>query len=136
MCYVFSELLGGMSWSSVGNGHSSEVSRLAEFVLAMTGAERVGGRVKCVSSDRLELFDCARWTHHYMDSVLADFPDVCIDMCSCRQSLSGFAVIFHWRRRGRVEAMWYIAIALGLTSCAYALFTSPWWGAYRLIQGI
>jgi hypothetical protein len=121
---------------SLSSQRATDACRLAEFVLLLTSAERVGGRTRCIGPDRVELYDCARWPYHYTECVLLDFPEVSIDVCSSRQSLTGFAVIFSWRRRPRVEIMWYIAIALGLTSCVYALFTSPWWGAYQWIQRI
>jgi hypothetical protein len=121
---------------SLSSQRVTDAGRLSEFVLLLTSAERVGGRTRCVGVDRVELYDCVRWPHHYTDCVLLDFPEVSIDICASRQSLSGFAVIFSWRKGARVETMWYIAIALGLTSCVYALFASPWWGAYRWIQSI
>jgi hypothetical protein len=110
---------------------------LGDFVLRLTSADRVGGRVQRVGRDRVELLDCMSWTWGCTERVQREFPEVVVNIRSCRHSLSGFAVVFVWKGGGVFESMWYLAIAVGLTSCAYALFTSPWWwGAYRLIRGI
>lgn len=110
---------------------------LKELVLQLTCADRVGGRVQRVGSDRLELYDCASWSWKGTELVQHEFPEVVVDVRSCRHSLSGFAVVFIWKGGGRFEPLWYVAIAVVLTSCAYTLFAAPWWwGAYRLIQGI
>ena len=112
------------------------LSRLEEFVGVMMDMERIGGRFSRVGGDRLELYDCLCWPHEASERVQRCFPDVAIDVRSCRHSISGFAVVFVWTCRGGHEMMWCLAIAAALTGCAYVLVTSPWWGAYRWIQSI
>lgn len=117
-----------------GMGHVLE--GLSVLVLSMTNAERTGGRIRRLTETRLELLDCMYWPQEATEMVQRDFPEVVTDIRACRQSLSGFSVLFILKGSGRLEVVWYIAIAVGLTSCAYALFASPWWGAYRWIQSI
>ena len=112
----------------------SQLARLSAFVLDLTNSERIGGRTRVIGENSIELLDCMYWPHDATELVQHDFPEVVGDVRACRQSLSGFSVVFMWRDRGRVEALWYVAIGVGLTSCAYALLASPWWGAYRWMQ--
>lgn len=109
---------------------------LTSFVARLVGTERVGGRLHRTSDGILRLHDCASWTHDYTDMVHAIFPEVTIDIVSCRQSLSGFAVDFVWRGGGGGELWWHVVIGVVLASCWYALMASPWWGAYRWIHSI
>jgi hypothetical protein len=107
------------------------------FVRRLVNTERTGGRTRHVGGSILVLHDCMGWSHDFTEAVHARFPDMAIDVRTSRNSLSGFVVVF--TREGgviRVRAAWYLAIALGLTSCAYALMASPWWGAYRWIREI
>jgi hypothetical protein len=77
------------------------------------------------------------WSHAFTDAVDHRFPDVVMDVRASSASLSGFVVVFSLSHEaGRVRVGWYLAIAVGLTACAYGLVSSPWWGAYRWIQGI
>ena len=105
--------------------------------MRLTNAERSGGRLLHVGASQLALHDCMQWSHAFTDAVHEHFPDVTIDVRASRASLSGFVVVFSLSHEaGRVRVQWYFAIALGLTACAYGLVASPWWGAYRWIQGI
>jgi hypothetical protein len=107
------------------------------FLRQLTNAERAGGRLVHIGASQLALHDCMRWSHSFTDAVHTRFPDVLIDVRASRASLSGFVVFFTLSHEaGRVRAGWYLAIALGLTVCAYRLAASPWWGAYQWIQGI
>lgn len=112
------------------------LARLEDFVGNMMDMERIGGRFHRAFGDRLELYDCLCWPQGASDRVQRHFPEVAIDVRSCRQSITGFAVVFIWTCRGGHEVMWCLAIAAALTGCAYVLVTSPWWGAYRWIQSI
>lgn len=112
------------------------LGRLECLVSELMDSARVGGRFGRVGVDRLELYDCLCWPHGASEYVQREFPEVVVDVRSCRQSITGFAVVFVWNGGSRFELAWYIAIALGLTGCAYVLYTSPWWGAYRWMQGI
>ena len=110
---------------------------LQGFLERLTRVERAGGRALHLGPTQLALYDCMHWPHGFTEAVHARFPDVVVDVCACRSSLSGFRVVFTHAYRGEVRAAWYLAIALGLTGCAYALVTTPWWwGATRWIQTI
>jgi hypothetical protein len=110
---------------------------LQGFLERLTRAERTGGRVLHTGPSQLTLHDCMHWTHAFTEAVHARFPDVLIDVCACRGSLSGFRVVFTHAHVGEVRVAWYLAIALGLTACAYALVGTPWWwGATQWIQMI
>ena len=110
--------------------------RLQSLVSELVDSARVGGRFGRAGVDRLELYDCVCWPHGASEYVQREFPEVVVDVRSCRQSLTGFAVVFVWKGISHFEVAWYVAIALGLTGCAYILYTSPWWGAYRWMQSI
>jgi hypothetical protein len=109
-----------------------DMTDLAELVSTLISVERVGGRVQRVGMTKLLVLDCMHWSQDFTDSVTRLFPDVGIDVCSNRQSLSGFTVGLTWHGGGRVDVVLYVAIAGGLACCIYTLFTSPWWGVYRL----
>jgi hypothetical protein len=110
---------------------------LQGFIERLTRSERTGGRILQTGPTQLTLNDCMHWTHSFTEAVHARFPDVVIDVCASRASLSGFRVVFTLATCCGVQATWYLAIALGLTACAYALVGTPWWwGATRWIQAI
>ena len=110
---------------------------LDSFVMLLINSERTGGRTRHIGGSILALHDCMGWSHDFTEAVHARFPDVAIDIRASRSSLSGFVVVFtRAADGGQVRAAWYVAIALGLTSCAYALMSSPWWGAYSWIRDI
>jgi hypothetical protein len=103
------------------------MERLKALVLQQANAERVGGRVTVVDGRTLILYDCMHWGCHSTDVVVAQHPEVQISVRACRQSLSGFSVIFHRGGSGRRELAWYLAIGFVLAGCCYALLRPPWW---------
>jgi len=117
-------------------GDPVNLHALAKFLRELCAAERLGGRTRVVDERTLELYDVMSWPHGATEYVQCDFPDVVTHVRSCRQSLSGFAVVFTWRGRG-VDLLWYVAISCGLACCVYLLCSSPWWrGVYPLLQVI
>lgn len=104
------------------------MDRLRAFILAQANAERVGGRATIADSRTIILYDCMHWGCCSTDAVVAQFPDVHISVRACRQSLSGFTVIFHRGDRVTRELGWFIVIGLGLACCGYILLRPPWWG--------
>ena len=103
------------------------MDRLKDLVLQLSNAERVGGRASVVDRRTLILYDCMHWGCHNTDRVLACFPETQISVRACRQSLSGFSVIFHLGECTRREMAWYLVIGLVLSGCGYALMHPPWW---------
>jgi hypothetical protein len=105
------------------------MDRLRALVLAQANAERVGGRATIVDARTIILYDCMHWGCHSTDAVVSQFPDVHISVRACRQSLSGFAVIFHRTGRAGRELAWFLVIGFGLACCTYILLRPPWWGS-------
>ena len=103
------------------------MDRLKDLVLQLSTAERVGGRASVVDRRTLILYDCMHWGCHNTDRVQACFPETQISVRACRQSLSGFSVIFHLGECTRREMAWYLVIGLVLSGCGYALMHPPWW---------
>jgi hypothetical protein len=114
------------------------MERLEVFLRGLCAMERIGGRTRIVDGHTLELLDVLSWPHGATEYVQdrGGFPDVVTHVRHTRHSLTGFAVVFTWRRRHRVELGWYVAIALLLGSSVYALSTMPWWGVYRLLYPV
>lgn len=104
------------------------MERLRALVMELANVERVGGRVTIVDPDTLILNDCMHWSCRCTDVVASRFPDVHISVRACRQSLSGFTIVFHreaaWCGR---EMAWYLAIGLALSCVFYVLLRPPWW---------
>ena len=103
------------------------MERLKALVLRLSNAERVGGRVSVVDRQTLILYDCMHWGCYCTDQVQLCFPETQISVRSCRQSLSGFSVVFHLGACTRKEVAWYLIIGLVLACCGYALMRPPWW---------
>jgi hypothetical protein len=108
------------------------MDQLRFLVLSLANADRVGGRATVVDARTLILNDCMHWGCHSTDIVQSRFPEVQISVRSCRQSLSGFSVIFHRGSSVHRELVWYIVIGLGMACCAYVLLRPPWWRAGML----
>jgi hypothetical protein len=100
---------------------------LRMLVLQLSNAERVGGRAQIVDSRTLLLYDCMHWSCRCTDVVAAQYPEVQISVRACRQSLSGYTIVFHRGASGRREVFWYLVISLALAGCAYVLLRPPWW---------
>ncbi len=105
------------------------MDRLRALILRLANAERVGGRASIVDAQTIILYDCTHWGCHCTDTVVAQFPEVQISVRACRQSLSGFTVIFHRADSVRRELAWYVVIGLGLACCTYILLRPPWWAS-------
>jgi hypothetical protein len=103
------------------------MERLRTLVLRLANADRVGGRAIIVDRQTLVLYDCMHWGCHCTDVVLSHFPEVQISARACRQSLSGFTVVFHVSKSTRNELVWYLVIGLCLACCGYLLLKPPWW---------
>jgi hypothetical protein len=103
------------------------MDRLRQLILRLSNSERVGGRASIVDGRTVILYDCTHWGCLSTDAVLAQFPEVQISVRACRQSLTGFTVIFHCQDNTRRELAWYVVIGLGLACCAYILLRPPWW---------
>lgn len=103
------------------------MDRLRALVLRLSNAERVGGRAIVVDSRTLVLNDCMQWSSLCTDAVVAQHPDVHVSVRACRQSLSGFSIVFHRGGGGRRELIWYLVIGLALAGAAYVLLRPPWW---------
>jgi len=108
------------------------MDRLRLLILRLANAERVGGRAIIVDGETIILYDCTHWGCSCTDAVLAQFPEVQISVRACRQSLSGFTVIFHRANSRRRELAWYFVIGLGFASCCYILLRPPWWASGML----
>ena len=104
------------------------MEKLKKLILDLANAERVGGRVVVVDGQTLILNDCMNWGCHCTDVVLSHFPEVHISVRACRQSLSGFSVVFHVGKSMRGEFAWYLMIGFCLACCGYVLLRPPWWG--------
>jgi hypothetical protein len=100
---------------------------LKQLVLRLANADRVGGRVTVVDGRTLILYDCMHWSCVSTDAVLARFPDVQISARACRQSLSGFTIVFHRGESTPREIVWFLVIVFGLACCFYMLLRPPWW---------
>ena len=104
------------------------MERLKSLVLELSNAERFGGRAVVVDPHTLVLNDCMNWSCRCTDVVAAHFPDVHISVRACRQSLSGFSVVFHRDPGlGTRVLSWYLAIGLVLACVCYVLLRPPWW---------
>lgn len=114
----------------------SAMEDLAEYVKGLISLERVGGRVQRLGPNRLLVHDCMHWPQSFTDSVNRVSPEVSVDVCSNRLSLSGFTVGLTMRRRESIDLLLYGVVAGGLACCVYIISTSPWWGAYRLVSDI
>jgi hypothetical protein len=101
---------------------------LKSLVLRLANVERVGGRATVLDAQTLVLNDCMHWSCHSTDTVLSHFPEVHISVRACRQSLSGFSVVFHVGKSMRGELAWYLVIGFGLACCCYVLPRPSWWG--------
>jgi hypothetical protein len=108
------------------------MDRLRTLVLGLADADRVGGRATIVDGQTLILYDCTHWGCHSTDVVLGHFPEVQVSARACRQSLSGFCIIFHRRASTGREMVWYLVIGLGIACCSYILFRPPWWSSRML----
>lgn len=100
---------------------------LRTLVLQLANAERVGGRATVMDSHTLVLYDCMHWSCRCTDIVASYYPEVQISVRGSSSSLSGFTLVFHWKRAGRRELLWYLVIGLALAGCAYVLLRPPWW---------
>ena len=107
---------------------------LRQLVLQLSNAERAGGRAQIVDSRTLILYDCMNWSCRCTDVVSTQFPEVQISVRACRQSLSGFTLVFHRGAGMRKELFWLLVISLALAGCAYMLMRPPW--TYRGILHI
>jgi hypothetical protein len=105
------------------------MDHLRALVLRLANAERVGGRAQVLDGHTLILNDCMHWDSRSTDAVLSSFPEVQISVRACRQSLSGFSVVFHMRTSSYRELVWYLLIGVGMACCAYVLLRPPWWRA-------
>lgn len=105
------------------------MDRLRQLVLRLANAERVGGRAMVVDAQTIILYDCTYWGCHFTDAVQAQFPEVQISVRACRQSLTGFTVIFYRADSTRRELAWLSVIGLGLACCIYILLRPPWWAS-------
>ena len=103
------------------------MDRLRQLILRLANAERVGGRATIVDGRTIILYDCTHWGCHCTDAVLAQFPEVQISVRACRQSLSGYSIVFHRSGNTRAEIVWCLVIGLALAGCAYILLHPPWW---------
>lgn len=99
---------------------------LRALVLRLANVDRVGGRALIVDRQTLHLYDCAHWSCSCSDTVQSRFPEVQISVRSCRQSLTGFIVVFHYGGSLQREMLWYLLIGLGMACCGYLLFRPPW----------
>lgn len=99
---------------------------LRQLVLQLSNAERVGGRAQIVDSRTLILYDCMNWSCRCTDVVSTQYPEVQISVRACRQSLSGYTLVFHRGVGGRKELFWLLVISLALAGCAYVLLRPPW----------
>lgn len=108
------------------------MERLRVLVLRLSNAERVGGRAIVVDSRTLVLNDCMQWSSMCTDAVMAQHPDVHVSVRACRQSLSGFSIVFHRGGGGRKELVWCLVIGLALACACYVLFRPPWWNRSML----
>ena len=102
------------------------MDKLRALVMQLACAERVGGRATVVDDRTLILYDCMHWSSSCTEVLLAQFPDVQISVRACRQSLSGYIVVFHRGGRLDQELLWYVVIGLGLACCGYVLMQPPW----------
>lgn len=103
------------------------MDRLRALILRLANAERVGGRASIVDGSTIILYDCTHWGCHCTDAVVAQFPEVQISVRACRQSLSGFTVIFHRADSRAREFAWYLVIGFGLACCTYVLLGRRLW---------
>ena len=103
------------------------MDQLRALVLRLADADRVGGRAQILDGHTLVLNDCMHWNCRSTDVVLSRFPEVQISVRACRQSLSGFTVVFHMGVSSYREFVWYLLIGLGVACCAYVLLRPPWW---------
>lgn len=108
---------------------TKSMERLRALILRLANAERVGGRASIVDGQTIILYDCTHWGSHCTDAVAAQFPEVQISVRACRQSLSGFTVIFHRAETRLRELAWFLVIGLGLACCTYILLRPPWWAS-------
>ncbi len=99
---------------------------LRSLVLDLSNAERVGGRAQVVDAKTLILYDCMHWSSRCTDILAARYPEVQLSVRTCRQSLSGYSVVFHRSGNTRVEIVWCLVIGLALAGCAYILLHPPW----------
>jgi hypothetical protein len=100
---------------------------LRSLVLDLSNAERVGGRAQVVDARTLILYDCVHWSSRCTDILVARYPEVQISVRACRQSLSGYSIVFHRSGNTRAEIVWCLVIGLALAGCAYILLHPPWW---------
>ena len=121
-------------WARLQTPRAVSMERLRSLVLRLANADRVGGRAIIVDGQTLILYDCMHWGCHCTDVVLSHFPETQISVRACRQSLSGFTVVFHTCKSTRNEIVWYLVIGLCLACCSYVLLRPPWW--VDRIQGI
>lgn len=103
------------------------MDRLRALILRLANAERVGGRASIVDERTIILYDCTHWGCQCTDAVIAQFPEVQISVRACRQSLTGFTVIFHRADSRARELAWYFVIGFGLACCTLILLRRPWW---------
>jgi hypothetical protein len=123
---------GGFILGQARSGIILIMDKLRTLVLSVANADRVGGRATIVDGQTLILYDCMHWGCHSTDQVLSHFPEVQVSARACRQSLSGFCMVFHRRVSTGREMVWYLVIGLGIACCSYILFRPPWWSSRML----
>lgn len=103
------------------------VERVRASILRLINVERYGGRVRVEDPQTLVLYDCGSWGAECTEAVASVYPDVRISVRACRQSLTGFVIVFQLNRCLRAEVGWYFVIGGLISCCGFILFRSSWW---------
>jgi hypothetical protein len=97
-------------------------------IMALSSADRRGGRLVAAGPRTLELFDCMEWDGEWTHALAAVCPELCVSVRANRSSLSGYVVRFEVLSGGR-EWVWHVVLGLMLACCLYVLW--PYWSFPR-----